>query len=196
MQGGAHWECLILSDVSHPLCGEYELLPSGWRFRVTPSQTTWAQISFTPSSITLLNRPVLCAGWVTFIWLFLIVAAVVAELFNVGCSSTVMSFVVVVFVWRELPNTFSFFMTSMSLSCLWLFHEKKDFILGSSFGWCHQRLCDITALRHSVTSSVFEVSCPPIKCRPAPLALWKKPTCWRSLPVEREHIFVWSNFIN
>ncbi len=49
----------ILRDASHPLYGEYELLPSGRRYSLPLLQTARAQRSFISSSIALLN---------TFLW--------------------------------------------------------------------------------------------------------------------------------
>ena len=46
----------ICSDISHPLNTEYELLPSGRRYRVPSLRTSRAQRSFIPRSITLLNK--------------------------------------------------------------------------------------------------------------------------------------------
>ncbi len=44
----------ILRDASHPLYGEYELLPTGRRYRVPLLRAARAQISFISSSTALL----------------------------------------------------------------------------------------------------------------------------------------------
>ena len=46
----------ILSDASHPLNTQYEMLPSGRRYRVPLLRTSRAQRSFIPTSIVLLNK--------------------------------------------------------------------------------------------------------------------------------------------
>ena len=46
----------ISSDSTHPLSSEYELLPSGRRFRMSKWKTNRFKLSFVPASIKLLNN--------------------------------------------------------------------------------------------------------------------------------------------
>ena len=46
----------ISSDPTHPLSSEYELLPSGRRFRIPKCKTNRHKLSFVPASIKLLNN--------------------------------------------------------------------------------------------------------------------------------------------
>ncbi len=46
----------ISADSTHPLFGEYELLPSGRTFRMPKCKTNCFKLSFVPASITLLNN--------------------------------------------------------------------------------------------------------------------------------------------